>query len=178
MVALLDDRSIDHWHSSRITRLDVAARTAHLQDDRTLAYDLLIGVPVHVAPTVVLESGLAEDGWIPVDRATMQTRFADVFAVGDVTSAPVPRAGTMAEAEARTVADVLISRVTGSAPPPPFAGQATCYIEMGGDTVATVEIDFLSGPAPSAVFSPPARATVAQKQEFGASRRRRWFNLD
>jgi len=178
IVGLLDDRSIEHWHGAWITHLDPATRTAHLKDGRMLGYDLFLGVPVHVAPAVVLDSGLAEDGWIQVDQATMATRFPDVFAVGDVTSVPVPRAGTMAEAEARTVADVIISRVTGSAPPPPFAGQATCYIEMGGDTVGMVDVNFLSGPGPTALFTAPTREAAVQKEDFGASRRRRWFGLD
>lgn len=177
IVASLDDRSIDHSHGAWITHLDPDSKTAHLEDGRSLGYDLFLGVPVHVAPAVVVESGLTDDGWIAVDR-TMQTRFPDVFAIGDVTSAPVPRAGTMAEAEAQTVADVLISRVTGSPPPPPFAGRATCYMEMGGDTVGIVDVDFLSGPSPSALFSPPTRESAARKEQFGATRRRRWFGID
>jgi sulfide:quinone oxidoreductase len=45
-----------------------------------------------------------EDGWIPVDHTTFATRFPNVYAVGDVTSAPVPRAGGIVEGEASTVA--------------------------------------------------------------------------
>ena len=84
---------------------------------RTLHYDLFLGVPVHRAPAVVEESGLTVDGWIPVDHTTFATRFPDVYAVGDVTSAPVPRVGVIAEGEAGTVADVLD-------PPPPRRGRA------------------------------------------------------
>jgi sulfide:quinone oxidoreductase len=50
---------------------------------------------------VIVESGLAENGWIPVDHTTFATRFPDVYAVGDVTSVPVPRAGVFAEARRR-----------------------------------------------------------------------------
>ena len=82
------------------------------------AYDLFLGIPVHCAPEVVVDSDLAEDGWIPVDPATFATKFPGVFAVGDVTSAPVPRAGGIAEGEAATVADVLIAQLTGGRPGP------------------------------------------------------------
>ena len=58
---------------------------------------------------VVEASGMCVDGWIPVDPLTLETAFPDVYAVGDITSAPVPRVGVIAEGEAGTVADVLIS---------------------------------------------------------------------
>jgi sulfide:quinone oxidoreductase len=141
-----------------------------------LAYDLFLGIPVHCAPPVVVESGLTDpDGWIAVDPATFATRFPDVYAVGDVTSAPVPRAGVIAEGEARTVADVLVARLKGGAAPEPYQGRVICYIEMGGDRVGRVDVNFLSGAAPTAVFSPPSAELSQEKQEFGATRRARWF---
>ena len=39
-------------------------------------------------PDVVIASGMTEDGYIPVDSATLQTRFPGVYAVGDVWPAP------------------------------------------------------------------------------------------
>ena len=116
LTGLLDERGIRHSHASWIDRLDPATKVAHLKDGQELPFDLFLAVPVHRAPPVVVESGLTEDGWIPVDPATFATRFPDVYAVGDVTSAPVPRAGVIAEGEAATVADVLIARITGRPP--------------------------------------------------------------
>ena len=173
--ALLAGRGIAHWPSSLVTRLDPAAKVAHLADGRTLAYDLFLGVPVHRAPTVVAESALAEDGWIPVDPATFATRFPGVYAIGDVTSAPVPRAGTIAEGEAGTVADVLVAALRGGPPPPPYSGTAVCYVDAGRAGVARVDVDFLSGPQPTARFAPPSAAHAEEKRQFGAARERRWF---
>ena len=142
-------------------------------------YDLFLAVPIHRAPPVVEESGLTVDGWVPVDPATFQTRFPDVYAVGDVTSAPVPRAGVIAEGEAGTVADVLISRIrSGGREPEPYAGSAVCYIEFGDDTVARVDVNFLSGPRPTAVFHAPSLDLTEEKRQFGATRRRRWFGIE
>ena len=175
IIGLLDDRGIAHSHKCRISRLDPATKVAHLEDGRELPFDLFLGVPVHRAPSVVVESALAEDGWIPVDAATLATKFPDVYAVGDVTSAPVPRAGVIAEGEASTVADILVARIKGGAAPAPFAGKITCYIEMGGDSVAKVNVDFLSGPSPTAVFTPPSLEGADDKRQFAAIRRSRWF---
>jgi sulfide:quinone oxidoreductase len=175
ILGLLDDRNIEHSHASWVTSLDPVAKVAHLKDGRALPFDLFLAVPVHRAPAVVVEAGLTEDGWVPVDAATFATRFPDVYAVGDVTSAPVPRAGVIAEGEASTVADVLLASIGGGPAPAPFPGEVICYIEMGGDTIGKVNVNFLSGPAPTARFTPPSLESAAEKREFAASRRRRWF---
>jgi sulfide:quinone oxidoreductase len=176
ILAGLAERDIGWWPQSRVVSLDTATRTASLQDGRVAAYDLFLGIPVHRAPAVVEESGLAVDGWIPVDHTTFATRFPGVYAIGDVTSAPVPRVGVIAEGEARTVADVIIHRLRGGAEPDAYAGTATCYIEFGGAEVAKFDVNFLGGPEPFGEFMAPSLELAASKREFGATRRRRWFD--
>jgi len=171
----LEERGIEFWPETVVTGLDPATHLASLRDGRTLPYDLFLGIPIHCAPPVVEESGLAVDGWIPVDPATFATRFPNVYAVGDVTSAPVPRVGVIAEGEAGTVADVLIHRFRGGASPAAYQGIATCYIEFGGAEVAKFDVNFLGGPSPFGVFAEPSLELAAAKREFGATRRRRWF---
>ena len=130
---------------------------------------------MHRAPPVVEASGLAVDGWIPVDPTTFETRFPGVYAVGDVTSAPVPRVGVIAEGEAGTVADVLVHRLGGGDDPAPYPGIATCYIEFGGAKVAKFDVNFLSGPSPFGVYAEPSLELAAAKAAFGSTRRARWF---
>ena len=175
IVAILEEHGIEYWPSSKVTRLDPEHHVAHLDDGRQLPYDLFLGIPVHCAPEVVVASDLAEDGWIPVDPATFATKFPGVFAVGDVTSAPVPRAGGIAEGEAATVAKVLISQLTGGSAPPPYDGAAGCYVELGDDLVGRIDVNFLSYDTPVAKFSAPTAALTQEKREWGATRAARWF---
>jgi sulfide:quinone oxidoreductase len=169
------ERGIEFFPQSMIVSLDPSTSTATVADGRTVPYDLFLGIPRHTAPDVVEQSGLTVDGWIPVDPATFATSFPDVYAVGDVTSAPVPRAGVFAEGEAKTVADVLLERLGNGPAARPYQGIASCYLEMGDGTVAKVEVNFLGGPAPTGTFNAPSLANAQEKAEFGASRIRRWF---
>jgi sulfide:quinone oxidoreductase len=178
ILAALGERDIEWWPQTKVTSLDPSAKVATLHDGRTTDYDLLLAIPVHRAPRCVEESALVEDGWIPVDHTTFATRFEGVFAVGDVTSAPVPRVGAIAEGEARTVAEVLVQQARGGAAPEPYRGIAICYVEFGGSKVARFEANFLSGPTPFGTFSEPSEETAASKKEFGASRRRSWFGME
>src|SRR5205085_834314 len=80
--------------------LDPARNVATFADGSEMPYDLFLGVPVHRVPTVVAESGMTVDGWIPVDPLTLETSYPGVFAVGDVTSVGTPKAGVFAEGQA------------------------------------------------------------------------------
>ena len=168
-------RGIELLAGRRVAALDPARRVAVLDDDRELPYDLFLGVPRHCAPDVVLASGAAEDGYVPVDPATLRTRFPGVYAVGDVATAGVPKAGVFAEGAGRIVAQSLLAELLGAEPPGRHLGQGTCYIEFGEGRVASVDIDFLSGPERTGTFNAPSAALVAEKEGFGSSRRARWF---
>ena len=174
----LAERDIGWWPQSKVISMDPSTKISTLADGRTTPYDLFLGIPVHRAPQVVEESDLAEDGWVAVDHTTFATRFENVYAIGDVTSAPVPRVGAIAEGEARTLAEVLIHQIRGGTPPESYRGLATCYIEFGGSKVARFDANFLSGPTPYGSFTEASEAMVANKVEFGASRRRRWFGIE
>lgn len=158
-----------------VAALDGARKVVVLDDGMELPCDLLLAIPVHRVPAVVEASGLAVDGWIPVDRATLATRFPGVYAIGDVNSVGTAKAGVFAEGAARVVADHLIAQIRGSDEPGPYDGAATCYIEFGDDLVGRVDVNFLSGPSVTGVFTEPSAAVAAEKVDFAASRRARWF---
>ena len=175
IIALLADRDITYRPQTRVTRIAPATKTAHLSNDESIAFDLFLGIPVHVCPSVVVEAGMTEDdGWIAVDPATFTTKFPNVYAAGDITSAPVPRAGTIAEGEAAVVANNIIATLRGGEPVR-FGGQAVCYMEMGDDTVGKVNVDFYKAGGPGATFQAPSLEFAREKEGFGTTRRARWF---
>jgi sulfide:quinone oxidoreductase len=169
------ERGIEFMPKSRVTGLDTRRNLAKLEGGESVPYDLFIGVPIHRVPAVVEVSGLAVDGWVPVDKRNLMTRFADVYALGDVASAPVAKAGVFAESAARAVAEDIAARLHGTGPSAPFDGAGNCYIEFGGQLVGKVEANFLSGPKPTGRLLGPSREFAREKETFTASRRERWF---
>jgi sulfide:quinone oxidoreductase len=164
------------FHANRlVTSLDPARGVAVVKDGPEMPYDLFLGVPVHRVPMVVEEAELAVDGWIPVDPLTLETRFADVYAVGDVTSVGTPKAGIFAEGQAAVVADRVGARIRNESEDADYDGRGLCYIEFGGDQVAKVDVTFLSGQTPVGELMGPSAELAADKAEFGTSRIARWF---
>jgi sulfide:quinone oxidoreductase len=176
ILARFAERGIEFVPDHKVAALDPSTHEAVLDDGTRLPYDLFLGIPVHRAPAVLDDSGMLEDGWIPVDPGTLATRFPGVYAVGDVTSVGTPKAGVFAERAARVLADQLIARTRGQDLPPGFDGTGACWIELGDHEVARIDVDFFSTPgSPITSFTAPSEATAAEKAEFGASRGARWF---
>ena len=176
ILARFAEAGIEFIPDHRVSSLNPGSHEAVLDDGTRLPFDLFLGIPVHRVPDVVERSGLAEDGWIPVDQRTLATRFPDVYAVGDVTSVGTPKAGVFAERQASAVADHLIARIRAAQAPAGYDGTGTCYIEFGHSEVARVDVDFYSTPGrPTGTFVPPSPETAAEKADFAASRRVRWF---
>jgi sulfide:quinone oxidoreductase len=175
ILAAFAERDIEFLPDRRVASLDPNAHEALLDDGRRLPFDLFLGIPVHVVPAVVEASGMAQEGWIPVDQGTLATRFPGVYAVGDVTSVGTPKAGVFAERQGSAVAAQLIARIREASTPPGYDGTGSCYIEFGGNEVARVDVDFFSTPGPTGAFVAPSAATAAEKADFASSRRARWF---
>ncbi len=170
-------RGIEELPQHLVSSLDPGERVAHVATGETLPYDLFIGIPVHRAPDPLHASGLAVNGWVPVDQTNLRTRFPGVYALGDVCTGPrtVPKAGIFAESAARVVADDIAAAITGGDAPAPYEGSGVCYAEFGGGLVSKVEVSFLRGESPAAARHDPSREYAAEKDEFGAVRRQRWF---
>jgi sulfide:quinone oxidoreductase len=178
LLAAFAERGIT-WYPNRLVRgLDPRRRVATFADGDELPFDLFLAVPTHRVPTVVAESGLCVDGWIPVDPLTLQTRFPDVYAVGDVTSVGTPKAGVFSERQAGVVADHLIARHRNRSTSSTYDGTGVCYIEFGHRSVARVEVTFRSGERPTGSFDDPSPKLLQDKAGFGSTRARRWFGTD
>ena len=160
----------------------VEAGRVVFRDGDTLEADVLMIVPPHRPPEVVVRCGLAPDGgWVSVDPGTMRTGFAGVFAVGDVihiplaNGLPLPKAGLFAERQGRHAAAEIVAEVRGEEAPPPFDGQGYCYLEMGRGSAAHITGDFFHRPEPEIRLGEPSGEHARAKHRFEAERLERWF---
>jgi sulfide:quinone oxidoreductase len=168
-------RGIEYMPNQHLAALDKDKNEVQLAGGGSTRYDLFVGIPVHRAPEVVEHAGLAVNGWVPVEKTNLATRFPDVYAVGDVTALPMAKAGVFAEAAARVVADDIAARLHGDQLERPYEGAGTCYLEFGGGMVGMVEANFFGGAKPTARVVGPSRELAADKVAFASTRRERWF---
>jgi sulfide:quinone oxidoreductase len=169
------ERGIEWVPNKRVTGVDRERNVIKLDDGTERPCDLFLGVPKQRAPDVVVAAGLTKDGWVTIDPRTLETSFSRVWAIGDLANTGAPKAGVFAEAAAKTVAANIASIVRDATPTATYPGAGSCYIELGADRIARVDVDFFSGPQPTGKFYSPSVELRADKDQFGASRRSRWF---
>jgi sulfide:quinone oxidoreductase len=178
LLAAFAERNITFVADREMKSVDTQRQVVTLDDGREFPYDLFLGVPAIRAPKILEESGMTEDGYVPVKPKTLETRFPDVYAVGDCARQGTPKAGVFAEGAARAVARALIARLRNEEVPVTHAGTGSCYIEFGGGRIGRVDVDFFSNPdGPTGTYYEPSVALRADKEHFGSSRRARWFGL-
>ena len=180
LLAAFAERGISFNPNRALKSVDPARQLALFDDGSEMPYDLLFGIPVHRVPAVVAESGLAVDGWVPVHPMTLETSFPGVFAIGDVTSIGTPKAGVFAERQGEAAAERIAAILRSQAETAEYDGKGLCYIQMGGDQVARVNVQFTPGAAQPVVgiFDEPTMQLAADRAEFGRSRARRWFGKE
>ncbi len=172
LVEMLAQRGIEFHKEQIALKIDAASRRVLFEIDET-SYDLLVGVPGHVAPRAVRESHLLDaSGWIPVDAATLQTRHPGVFAIGDVTAVRLangmflPKAGVFADGQARVVAENIAAEIAGNSGTSQFKGYGSCYVEVGGGLAAYGAGNFYGLPGPRVTLEPPTQGFRKEKEEI------------
>ena len=177
LVEAFAERDIGLITESGVRSIDPERSVAVLDDGAELPFDLFLGVPKHRAPDVLIASGMTENGFVPVDPATLETRYPGVYAIGDVAALGVPKAGVFAEGAGRHLARALIAGWQGREAPGSWDGRGSCYVETGDGLAGRVDVEFRSGAMRGGVFNAPSAAIAAEKSRFGSSRRARWFGV-
>lgn len=150
--------------------------------DQERRYDLLLGVPPHRCPDVVVQSGLTSGGeWAQVDVRTLETAFPGVYAIGDVTAVPMangkplPKAGVFAEGQGLVVAQRIAATFEGREAQATFEGQGGCFLEVGDDQAMVVEGHFMAQPEPQVSLSAASAQNLEKKKQFERRRLQAWF---
>jgi sulfide:quinone oxidoreductase len=178
LLAAFAERNIHFIPKRQVRAIDPSRHVAILDDGTEMEFDLFLGIPKHRVPEVVEQSGMAVNGWIPVDKTNLKTQYPNVYAIGDVNSVGTPKAGVFAEGAAKVAAASIIADFERGNQPSPYKGDGTCYIEFGNGLVGKVDVDFFSGPAPFGSYTEASEDLIADKQYFGSSRAARWFGLE
>ena len=160
---LLAAKGIPYHPEHQVTAVDADRKRLTFANGERVDFDLLAYVPPHRAPAVIRDSGLtSESGWISVDRHTLQTKWANVFAIGDVVSIPLalgkplPKAGVFANREASVVAENIAQAIAGQVQSARFDGHGDCFIEIGGGKAGFGGGDFYAEPKPAVTLRQPS----------------------
>jgi sulfide:quinone oxidoreductase len=168
---MLQAKGIGFHPLRKLTSVEPDARELIFENGERFRYELLVSVPPHRAPKVVVEARLTNPaGWIPVDAGTLATNQPGVYAIGDVTAIPIPgrwkpdvplllpKAGVFAHAQAEVVAQRIAAEITGRPCAATFCGDGYCMLEAGEDLAGFAFGNFFAEPVPNVQLRQIGRA--------------------
>jgi sulfide:quinone oxidoreductase len=163
---IMDERDINVETFFNAESVDPDAETITSMEGTELDYDLLVAIPPHGGVDLIEEAGLGDDGWVDVDKHTLEAEAADdVYALGDTAATGVPNAGSVAHYQAGVVGQRLASEVRGRPATATYDGKTLCFIETGMDAASYVEFDYETPPSPA----PPSQKLHWSKLAYNES---------
>jgi sulfide:quinone oxidoreductase len=163
---IMEERNINVETFFNAESVDPAAQTVTSMEGTELDYDLLVTIPPHAGIDIVEEAGLGDDGWVDVDKHTLEAEAAEnVYALGDTADTGVPNAGSVAHYQAGVVGQRLASEIRGRPATATYDGKTLCFIETGMDAASFVEFDYESPPSPA----PPSKKLHWSKLAYNES---------
>ncbi len=179
---IVEDKGIQYYPEHQLISVDQKEKTLYFSNGAKAHFDCLAYVPTHEAPPIVKEAALTgESGWVSVNRNTLETKFPDVYAIGDITGIPLalgkplPKAGVFAHYQAEIVAHNIAVDITGNGTKKQFKGNGECFIELGDGKAGFARGNFYAEPLPDVKMYKPGRYWHAAKVLFEKDWFRRWF---
>jgi sulfide:quinone oxidoreductase len=147
---LLDRKGIYLEPDYNIMEVDSGKSVIRSFDEREIAYDLFVTVPVNMGAEVIERSGMGDElNFIPTDKHTLQSKnWENIWVIGDAGDLPTSKAGSVAHFMLDVLADNIMRHMEGLDPKPVFDGHANCFIESGFDKGILIDFNYDVEPLP------------------------------
>jgi len=131
-----------------VERIDQERKVLVSYDEREVAYDQLVTIPLNMGADFVARSGLGDElNYVPVDKHTMQsTAYPDIWALGDAANLPTSKAGSVAHFSVEVFVENFVEHVAGRPMTHSFDGHANCFVESGHGKALLLDFNYDTEP--------------------------------
>lgn len=146
--SLLEEKGIVVETDFIVERIDQDRRVLVSYDEREVAYDQLVTIPLNMGADFVARSGLGDElNYVPVDKHTMRsTAHPDIWALGDAGNLPTSKAGSVAHFCVEVFCENFIEHVAGRPMTRSFDGHANCFVESGHGKALLLDFNYDTEP--------------------------------
>jgi NADPH-dependent 2,4-dienoyl-CoA reductase/sulfur reductase-like enzyme len=133
---------VEYRGNAEVTKVDVAGKVMKTEFEDVKA-DVLNIIPPMKAGAIAEATGLADVGgrWCGVDFLTYESKAqSNIHVIGDSIAAKLPKAGHMANSQAKICAAAVVELLQGNQPDPNPSAANTCYSMVNGDEAVNVAI--------------------------------------
>ncbi|MFL6153547.1 MAG: NAD(P)/FAD-dependent oxidoreductase [Ornithinibacter sp.] len=146
--SMLEDKGVTVEADFMVERIDQDRKVIVSYDEREIAYDLLVTIPLNMGSDLVARSGLGDElNYVPVDKHTMQsTAHSDIWALGDAGNLPTSKAGSVAHFSVEVFVENFLEVVAGRPMTHAFDGHANCFVESGHGKALLLDFNYDTQP--------------------------------
>ncbi len=145
---LLEEKGITVETDFMIESIDQEERVIRSYDEREIAYDQLVTVPLNMGADFVAASGLGDElNYVPVDKHTNRSTAHDnIWALGDASNIPTSKAGSVAHFSVEVFEENFMDAIAGRPLSHSFDGHANCFVESGGGKALLLDFNYDTEP--------------------------------
>ncbi|GGL41668.1 NAD(P)/FAD-dependent oxidoreductase [Phycicoccus endophyticus] len=145
---LLEEKGVLVEPDFMVERIDQDRKVLVSFDEREVAYDQLVTIPLNMGADFVAASGLGDElNYVPVDRHTLiATGHDDIFALGDASNIPTSKAGSVAHFSVEVFVENFLEHVAGRPMTHRFDGHANCFVESGHGKALLLDFNYDTEP--------------------------------
>jgi sulfide:quinone oxidoreductase len=167
---LLEEKGITVETDFMIESIDQHAKVIRSYDEREVAYDQLVTVPLNMGADFVAASGLGDElNYVPVDKHTNRsTAYDNIWALGDASNIPTSKAGSVAHFSVEVFEENFLQAIAGKPLTHSFDGHANCFVESGGGKALLLDFNYDTEPL-TGTFPLPAVGPMQLLKESRAN---------
>jgi sulfide:quinone oxidoreductase len=145
---LLEEKGITVETDFMIESIDQEEKVIRSYDEREIAYDQLVTVPLNMGADFVAASGLGDElNYVPVDKHTNRSTAHDnIWALGDASNIPTSKAGSVAHFSVEVFEENFMDAIAGRPLSHSFDGHANCFVESGGGKALLLDFNYDTEP--------------------------------
>ena len=170
--------NIDYRPNTTVQSVDASSMTLNTNTG-PVSGTVLNVIPPHRAGKVITANGLADAGgkWTSVDVLTYEAKVAPgIHVIGDASATTQPKAGHIANQEAKVCADAILRLFSGRAPDPAPKTNSACYSPITFETASWLTVVFAYDPVSKTMVPVPASAGEASaRSKDNFEEMNKWF---
>ena len=146
--SLLAEKNITVETDFMIESVDQERKVIVSYDEREVAYDQLVTVPLNMGADFVAASGLGDElNYVGVDKHTNRSNAHDnIWALGDASNIPTSKAGSVAHFSIEVFVENFQDAIAGRPLSHSFDGHANCFVESGGGKALLLDFNYDTEP--------------------------------
>ncbi|MBP8917704.1 MAG: NAD(P)/FAD-dependent oxidoreductase, partial [Chitinophagales bacterium] len=141
---LIEEKNINLVTDFNVEKIDNETKKLIDYGGTEVHFDLLVTVPLNKGAEFIARSGMGDElNYVSTNKFTLQSTIKDnIFAIGDATSLPASKAGSVAHFESEILTENILHYINGEELKAHFDGHANCFVETGNHKALLIDFNY------------------------------------